>query len=81
MKDGLAPIGPDGKPVSLHHADQTDFGPLVEMETMYHQENYSSLHSNTGQESSQIDRGTFDSYRESYWQARYADFITSHKED
>ena len=70
MKQGLAPIGTDGKSVNIHHVDQTDSGPVVEMTATQHQQNYSSLHSNTGQAPSQIDRKAFADWRKNYWNWR-----------
>lgn len=74
MKKGLAPIGPDGKSINLHHVDQTSEGPVQEMTALYHQQNYSSLHFNTGESQSQIDRDVFDVWRRNYWKQRATDF-------
>lgn len=74
MKKGLAPIGPDGKSINLHHVDQTMEGPVKEMTALYHQQNYSSLHFNTGESQSQIDRDVFDVWRRNYWKQRANDF-------
>ncbi len=70
MQQGLAPIGTDGKSVNIHHIDQTNNGPVMEITATEHQQNYSSLHTNTGQEPSQINRSEFDSWRKGYWQWR-----------
>lgn len=70
MEEGKAPIGEDGKPMNLHHADQTEDGPLVELPATYHQKHYSELHRNMGQEPSQIDRGQFNNSRKRYWKCR-----------
>ncbi|SCY73332.1 HNH/ENDO VII family nuclease, partial [Butyrivibrio sp. INlla14] len=68
MEQGLAPIGKDGKSVNIHHVDQTDTGPVKEILATKHQQNYKELHSNTGQEPSQIDRPAFNKWRKnSYW--------------
>ena len=75
MQKGLAPIGNDGKPVNIHHIDQTDAGPVIEMLATYHQQNYSSLHQNTGQTPSLINRSQFNSWRKSYWKFRSEVFI------
>lgn len=74
MKKGLAPIEPDGKPVNLHHVNQTMNGPLEEMTSTYHQQNYSKLHLNKRQLPSEIDRKVFDQFRYDYWQLRSDDF-------
>ena len=70
MEQGLAPIGRDGKSVNIHHIDQTNSGPVMEITATEHQQNYSNLHTNTGQEPSQIDRNAFSSWRKEYWQWR-----------
>jgi hypothetical protein len=54
MQDGYAPYGPDGKKVNIHHIDQTNNGPVMEITASEHQQNYSQLHGNTGQSASQI---------------------------
>jgi hypothetical protein len=51
---GRAPIGPDGKPVNIHHIGQTNNGSVLEISATEHQQNYKVLHSNTGQSASQI---------------------------
>ena len=70
MEQGLAPIGRDGKSVNIHHIDQTNSGPVMEITATEHQQNYSNLHTNIGQEPSQIDRNAFSSWRKEYWQWR-----------
>ena len=70
MEQGLAPIGKDGKSVNIHHIDQTDTGPVMEITATEHQQNYADLHSNTGQSPSQIDRNAFNSWRKDYWKWR-----------
>ena len=74
MQKGYAPIGPDGKPVNLHHVDQTMTGPVQEMTQTIHQQNYIELHQNTGQAASQIDRNAFGVWRSDYWATRSGDF-------
>lgn len=74
MEKGLAPVGPDGKPVNLHHVDQTMDGPIKEMTTTNHQQNYATLHTNTGGSPSNIDRAAFDKWRITYWKERALDF-------
>lgn len=70
MQEDLAPIGVDGKSVNLHHVDQTNDGTVMEITATEHQQNYSTLHSNTGQEPSQIDRNEFNKWRKQYWRWR-----------
>lgn len=67
MQDKLAPIGKDGKSVVIHHMDQTNSGPVQEMLDSVHRENFASLHSNTGQQLSQINRNTFKTWEKTYW--------------
>lgn len=70
MEQGLAPIGTDGKSVNIHHIDQTNNGSVMEMTATEHQQNYSNLHTNTGQSPSQINRSEFNNWRRSYWEWR-----------
>lgn len=70
MEQGLAPIGTDGKSVNIHHIDQTDTGPVIEITATNHQQNYAELHINTGQSASQIDRDAFNKWRREYWKWR-----------
>ena len=70
MGQGLAPIGTDGKSVNIHHIDQTNTSPVMEITATEHQQNYSKLHTNTGQLPSQINRSEFDNWRKSYWEWR-----------
>ncbi len=70
MEQGLAPIGIDGKSVNIHHIDQTNNGPVMEITATQHQQNYSNLHTNMGQVPSQINRIEFNSWRREYWEWR-----------
>ena len=72
-KRGNAPVGDDGKPVELHHREQTPDGPIDEKTREDHRggENYKKNHTNTGQENSKIDRGTFKKQREQHWQTEW----------
>ena len=71
-KKGLAPIGHDGKSVNVHHIDQTNTGPLLEMSQTNHQQ--PGLHQITGQSPSQIVRNAFNQWRTDYWKWRANDF-------
>jgi hypothetical protein len=75
MQDGLAPIGYDGKSVTIHHIDQTNNGPVVEVSGSTHTQMYGALHKNTGQFPSLIDRQQFNSWRNDYWAWRARSFI------
>ena len=70
MQKGLAPIGHDGKSVNIHHIDQTDDGPVVEISTTEHSKYTKILHDNTGQKPSQINRREFNKWRYRYWKWR-----------
>jgi hypothetical protein len=74
MQSGLAPIGPDGKPLNLHHTIQRPDGPLAEMTTTFHQQNARVIHINPNTLPSGIDRKAFDAYRRDYWINRANDF-------
>lgn len=74
MRQGLAPKGYDGKSINIHHVDQTNTGPVTEISGSSHTQDYSGLHSNTGQSSSQIDRNAFNQWRSDYWKWRANDF-------
>ena len=52
MKQGLAPVGYDGKSVNLHHIDQTNASNILEISATWHHADYSKLHTNTGQSAS-----------------------------
>ena len=73
MKSGLAPIGPDGKSVNLHHVTQDPDGVIAELSATYHKSQHSELHTflKPG-EGSRINRELFDSWRTSYWRSRGA---------
>jgi hypothetical protein len=74
MQGGLAPIGPDGKPINLHHTIQTNNGPVAEMTATFQQQNSSVIHINPNTIPSGIDRKAFDSFRRDYWMNRASDF-------
>lgn len=75
MSAGLAPIGKDGYPVNIHHLDQSNNGAVVEMQQSVHRSNYYKIHSNTGQYPSEIDRPSFNIWRNQYWMWRATTFI------
>lgn len=74
MASGRAPIGYDGKSVNLHHLLQTPDGPIVEVSKTFHNKYYSTIHMNTGQSPSIINRDAFDQWRSDYWKNRALDF-------
>lgn len=75
MKQGLAPVGYDGKSVNLHHIDQTNASDILEISATQHHADYSKLHTNTGQSASLINRSDFSKWRSRYWQFRAEDFL------
>lgn len=70
MAKGRPPIGIDGKPIIIHHLDQTNNGPVMEIKKTQHQQHYSDLHDNTGQSPSLINRNEFNKWRQNYWKDR-----------
>ena len=74
MEQGLAPLGPDGKSINLHHMTQTNESAIVEVTQTFHQENKCIIHINPNIIPSGIDRNTFNSWRKSYWKNRANDF-------
>ncbi|WP_280524958.1 HNH/ENDO VII family nuclease, partial [Paracoccus siganidrum] len=49
MEEGWAPIGPDGRPINLHHMTQDKPGPMAEVSETFHHENNRALHMYTNQ--------------------------------
>lgn len=74
MEAGLAPIGPDGKSMNLHHTLQTMDGPIAEMTQTFHQEYSRVMHINPSSIPSGINREAFDAWRADYWRLRASDF-------
>lgn len=74
MQMGRAPIGPDGSPINLHHMIQSQNGAIAEVTQSFHQQNYSTIHINTGGLPSGINRSEFDAWRREYWRGRAVDF-------
>jgi len=75
MSGGLAPIGPDGFPLNLHHALQTETGSIIEVTQTLHQYYSSILHINPNSIPSGINRSQFATWRRGYWQNRALDFL------
>ena len=73
MRVGRPPLGMDGKPINVHHINQSPRGPLIEMLQSEHQRMYSALHPNL-RSPSQINRRTFDRWRGQYWEWRATEF-------
>ncbi len=72
MKQGLAPIGYDGKPVELHHLKQEEDGIIVEMLSSEHKKFYKELH--RYKQNSEINRMEFNKWRVNYWKERAKEF-------
>ncbi len=67
MKNGLAPIGPDGESINLHHLIQTQDGAIAEVTQTFHQQNFGTLHINPHTIPSGIDRNAFIAWKRQYW--------------
>jgi RHS repeat-associated protein len=74
MQGGKAPIGPDGKPINLHHLTQTGDSSLAEVSQTFHQQNKRTLHINPPSIPSGIDRQEFAAFRVVYWILRALGF-------
>jgi filamentous hemagglutinin len=74
MQGGKPPIGPDGKPINLHHMTQAGDSPLAEVSQTFHQENKRTLHINPPSIPSGVDRQEFAAFRVVYWILRALGF-------
>ena len=74
MKQGKPPIGPDGKPINLHHTIQTNDGPIAEITQTFHQQNTGIIHINPNSIKSGINRPKFEKWKAKYWTQRAKDF-------
>jgi RHS repeat-associated protein len=75
MQRGRSPIGPDGRPVQLHHVIQKEPGPVAEITQGFHQRAARQLHINPSNTlPSGIDRVAFRSWKTEYWMRRASDF-------
>jgi hypothetical protein len=74
MEKGLAPLGPDGKPMELHHMLQGADDALAEMTHSFHKSNSKTIHINSSSTPSGIDRNMFNNIRKKYWKTRAGDF-------
>ena len=72
MKQGLAPIGKDGKPIELHHLKQQNNGKIVELLNTEHKNHSKILHRYT--DKSEINRNEFNKWKKQYWKERAKDF-------
>ena len=60
VRNNLSPIDATGKSYELHHIGQKDDSPLAVLTSDEHHKNFSTLHLNTGQEESLINRKNFE---------------------
>jgi len=74
MQNGLAPLGPDGKSINLHHMTQGQNGAIAEVTQTCHQQNSKTIHINPNATPSGIDRDAFNKWRSDYWRSRACDF-------
>lgn len=72
MSEGKSPIGKDGTEVQLHHYQQKDKGPIIEMTATEHRSNSRALHHYTNE--SEIDRQGFNRWKQDYWNVRAKEF-------
>ena len=72
MKQGLAPIGKDGKAVELHHLKQKNDGIIIELTSKEHNVNSKILHQY--RKKSEIDRNAFNKFKKDYWKERSEEF-------
>ncbi len=78
MKNGYAPIGPDGKQINLHHVIGKEPGPMVELVATTHKDYHKPLHGliengNSFRNTPTLDR-QYNKYRRDYWKLRAKDF-------
>ncbi|MCH9609943.1 MAG: hypothetical protein S4CHLAM45_13310 [Chlamydiales bacterium] len=74
MQKGLAPIGPDGKSMNLHHLTQRQNGGIAEITQTFHQQNGKTIHINPNTTPSGIVRSDFNKWRLDYWKSRANNF-------
>lgn len=70
MKQGLAPLGPDGLYVNLHHMIQQESGGIMEVPESVHKKGHKVLHINPSSIPSGINRKAFAVLRRNYWKWR-----------
>ena len=77
MREGIAPIGSDGKSINLHHILQSEkVGGIAEMTDTFHRVNSKVIHINPNTIPSGIDRKAFAAWRRQYWINRAKDFLS-----
>lgn len=80
MKQGLAPLDKDGKPLELHHIGQKNDSPLAELTLNEHKcgGNDTILHDKSKE--TEIDRGSFSKERAEHWKSRAAQLENNQEE-
>jgi hypothetical protein len=78
MKNGNAPIGPDGRPINLHHVLGQESGPMVELQGLTHQKFSSELHGliedGRSFRNDPILNKQYNDFRREWWKSRATDF-------
>nr|WP_317258012.1 HNH/ENDO VII family nuclease [Pseudomonas fluorescens] len=78
MKNGNAPIGPDGKYINLHHVTGDEPGPMVELTGTVHKKYHKELHGTIEDgDSFRNDPKLelqYSKFRKAYWKERAKDF-------
>lgn len=67
VRNNLSPIDATGKSYELYHIGQKDDSPLAVLTSDEHHKNFSTLHLNTGQEESLINRKNFEKEKRKFW--------------
>ncbi|WP_276551556.1 RHS repeat-associated core domain-containing protein, partial [Erwinia mallotivora] len=79
MKNGYAPIGPDGKQMNLHHVLGQEPGPMAELVSSTHKQYHKELHGLIEDGRSFRHDGSlnyqYDTFRNKYWALRATDFM------
>ena len=74
MQKGLAPIGPDGKSINLHHLIQKQDGAVAEVAQSMHQQYTRIIHINPNSVPAGMDRAASNAWKRAYWQNRASGF-------
>lgn len=70
MKDGLAPLDKNGRPIELHHIGQNNDSPLVELTKKEHIGGGNNTVLHDVKKESEIDRESFANERKEHWKER-----------
>ena len=69
MAKGKAPIGTDGKNVTLHHIGRKASSPLATVTDTFHREHSDKIHNLEPNPEDKVDRKAFNSERKKAWKA------------